>query len=239
MRCCSRSTTWRGSLAAGLLLATMAQAAPAHAAVEDEFVRTAIRVAVERQVGAGATVLVRDLRVRLAATAAGSVFATLPADARAGAPMRVVLKVMAATGRSTRFGDADCVVDVSLPGLRTRRAIARGQRLADEDVEPVRVDAGGWVLRPLPVEVTRARAVVDLPAGQVIHRGWVVQAPLVQSGESVSLTVVAGSLRVETRGIAMQGGRLGEVIRVVNPDTGRRLPARIVGPGAVEVRHGT
>jgi flagella basal body P-ring formation protein FlgA len=37
----------------------------------------------------------------------------------------------------------------------------------------------------------------------------------------------------------MQGGRLGDVIRVVNPDTGRRLPARIVGPGAVEVRHGT
>jgi flagella basal body P-ring formation protein FlgA len=241
MRCCSRSTTSRSSrvAAAGLLVLAAALAGPARAEVDEADVRRAIAAAVARVVGSEGRVTVRDLDVRLRPDAAGSVFAALPGNARAGQPMRVLLKVRHADGRSSRFGEAQCVVDVSLPGVRARRPITRGAELGPGDVEPVRVDASGWILRPLPVDVEGARAAVDLAAGQVIQRGMIVPAPLVRSGEPVTLAVVAGSLRVETRAVATQPGRLGEQVRVINPDTGRRLSARVVGRGAVEVRHGT
>lgn len=238
MRCCSRSTTSRGRLAAGLALAILLWA-PAGAAVDERDVRDAITAAVARQVGPQATVSVRELEVRLQADAGGSVFATLPPDAKAGVPMRVLLKAMRADGRATRFGEAQCVVDVSLPGVRMKRAVARGGILDGTAAETVVVDTRGWSLRALPTDVAGARAVVDLAAGQVVRRGMVVPAPLVRTGEPVTLAVVAGSLRVEARGVALQDGRLGDLVRVVNPDTGRRVPARVVGRGSVEVRHGT
>ena len=67
----------------------------------------------------------------------------------------------------------------------------------------------------------------------------IVPAPLVRSGEAVTITVRAGGLQVQTRGVAAQAGRLGDVIRVVNADSGRRVSARVVGPAAVEVQYGS
>lgn len=237
MRCCSRSTTWRGS--ALIALALVAALPSFGAGVDDRDVRSAIEAAVRKQVGEPAGLAIRDLRLRGTEALEGSVFVTLPADARAGVPVRVQVKVMRADGRAARFGEAQCVIDLRLHGARTRRAVGRGETLAAADVEPVTVEASGWVLRPLPTEVTGARVTTDVPAGQVLHRQMVVAAPLVRSGEAVTITMRAGGLQVETRGVAAQAGRLGELIRVVNADSGRRLSARVVGPAAVEVHHGS
>lgn len=240
MRCCSRSTTSRGSVPLAGLLALAAWLLPAAAlAVDEAAVRSAIEAAVRRQVGEVAAVVVRDLSVRGADEAEGSVFVSLPADARAGVPVRMPLKVMRPDGRAARFGEALCVLDLRLAGVRTRRAIGRGEQLAADDVEAVEVDATGWPLRALPTDVTGARATTDLPAGQVVQRQMVVPSPLVRSGEAVTITVRVGGLQVQTRGVAAQAGRMGEVIRVVNADSGRRLSARVVGPAAVEVQHGS
>ncbi len=240
MRCCSRSTTSRGSLRIAAVLAFAGWLLPsAAAAVDEQAVRRAIEAAVRRQVGEVASLAVRDLSIRGAGDAEGSVFVSLPADARAGVPLRVHLKVMRPDGRAARFGEAQCVLDLRLRGVRTRRAIGRGEAIAAADVESLDVDAAGWGLRPLPTEVAGARAVTDLPAGQVVQRQMVVPAPLVRSGEAVTITVRAGGLQVQTRGVAAQAGRLGDVIRVVNADSGRRVSARVVGPAAVEVQHGS
>lgn len=237
MRCCSRSTTWRGDALAALALVLCA-GAPA-AALDEAIVRAAIVSAVERQVGTSAQVELRDLQLSGVSGLQGSVFASLPAEARAGQPVRIVLKVMKPGGQAARFGEATCVVDVALPASRTRRAVARGETLDAADVEQVMVDAAGWPLRSVPTDVVGARVVVDLPEGQVIRAQMVVLAPVVRSGEPVTITVRSGGLEVQTRGVAAQAGRLGDVIRVVNPDSGRRMSARVVGPASVEVQHGS
>lgn len=237
MRCWRRSTTLRGS---ALVLVALALALPAAAGAADEAdVRAAIEAAVRRQVGERATVAVRDLRIRLRPGTEGSLFVSLPADARGGVPMRVVVKSVRADGRGARFGDADCTVDVTLPGARMRRPVARGSTLSADDVEIADVSAEGGLLKPLPVDVDGARAAVDLPAGQVLQRSMLVAGPLVRSGDDVVITVRAGALQVQTRGVAAQPGSLGQLIRVVTADSGRRLSARVVGRGAVEVQHGS
>jgi flagella basal body P-ring formation protein FlgA len=222
-------------VAVALLVATAASSG----AVDEADVRAAIVSAVRRQAGPAADVEVRELRLVRAVTLEGSVFASLPAEARAGVPLRVVLKVVRGDGRATRFGEAQCVIDLALPGVRTRRAVSRGETLGAADIEPATIDADGWPLRPVPVDVVGARAVVDLPAGQVLQKPMIVPAPLVRSGEPVTITVRAGGLQVQTQGVAAQAGRLGDVIRVINSDSGRRLSARVVGPAAVEVQHGS
>lgn len=237
MRCCSRSTTWRASAVLACVLAA-AFAAPA-GATGDAAVRNAIESAVRRLVGEPLAIEVRDLRVTVVDGLEGRVFVTLPVEARAGVPIRVQVKALGADGRAVRFGEAHCIVDLRLPAMRTRRAVSRGETIAAADVEAVEVDAAGWPLRALPVDVDGARAIADVPAGQVLRRQMLVTAPLVRSGEPVTVTFRAGGFEVQARGLAMQAGRLGELIKVVNPDSGRRLSARVVGPATVEVDHGS
>ena len=44
-----------------------------------------------------------------------------------------------------------------------------------------------------------------------------------------------GGLTITARGISLSDGRLGRVITVVNPASDRRVQARVIGPGLVEV----
>lgn len=238
MRCCLRSTTWAGSVLVVLALVAGIAVRPAVAMVSDEAVREAVARAVAQRVGTEARVVVRDLVVRLADGEAGSVFATIPGDAKAGAPVRVILKVLRDDGRASRFGEATCAIDVRMRGLRATRPIGRGEELAVADVEAVDVDATGLVLRPLPIDLQGARAVLDIAAGQVLNRSMVVPVPLVRTGDVVQLTLVSGDIVVEGRGIASQNGKLGDVIQVVAPDTKRRIAARVSGRGLAEVQHG-
>jgi flagella basal body P-ring formation protein FlgA len=212
-------------------------AAPARTAVTEDAVREAIVRAVEHRVGPRARVEVRNLVIRLGEDAEGSVFASLPSEAKAGTPARVVLKVLREDGRTSRFGEATCVVDVLAKGFRATRPITRGTVLEARDVEALEVNASGWALRPLPREVEGARAVVDIAAGQVLQQSMVAPAPLVRTGDEVTLTLRRGPIVVEGRGVAAQAGRLGDVIPVVNPNSKRRIAGRVTGRGSVEVEH--
>jgi flagella basal body P-ring formation protein FlgA len=61
--------------------------------------------------------------------------------------------------------------------------------------------------------------------------------PAVRSGEVVQLRVTSGSLQISAEGVAAQDGEIGDVIRIVNPSSGRTLRGRVVGPRVVEVQH--
>jgi flagella basal body P-ring formation protein FlgA len=216
-----------------------AATAQAAAPVDGEAVRLAIVRAVEARLGPGVRPEVRDLDVRLASDASGSVFATVPQDARGGQPTRILLKTVEPGGRGVRYGEASCTIDVVVRGSRARRPLTRGTLLGAEDVEPADVELNGWPLRPLPDDLAGARVLTNVPAGQVVLRSMVAQAPFVRSGDEVTVSVINGPLLVQGKAIASQTGRLGDVIRVVTRENKRRVAARITGRGAVEVRHGS
>ncbi len=76
-----------------------------------------------------------------------------------------------------------------------------------------------------------------LAVGETVTALSVRRAPLVKSGDELVMRARIGRVEVTARAVASQVGELGDVIRVVNADSGRVLKAEIVGPGEVEVRH--
>jgi flagella basal body P-ring formation protein FlgA len=65
--------------------------------------------------------------------------------------------------------------------------------------------------------------------------GLVEVAPVVRSGQRVTMTVSVGQVRASVEGVASGSGQVGDEIRVVRQDVRRPIRARITGPGEVEV----
>ncbi|HEY8417930.1 MAG TPA: flagellar basal body P-ring formation chaperone FlgA [Limnochordales bacterium] len=99
--------------------------------------------------------------------------------------------------------------------LREFSSVPRGLLPADEDPQ-------GW------------RAVRPLVPGTLLAAGTVERVPLVWRGQPVSIAAQTGSVWVGAPGIALEDGRLGDVVRVQNSLSGYVVQARVVGPDAVE-----
>jgi flagella basal body P-ring formation protein FlgA len=130
---------------------------------------------------------------------------------------------------------------VVAPHLRTTRAIAAREAIGGGDVQPHVGSLRGELLEPLPsaADVVGATAVRTLAAGEIL-RGALVRVPVaVRSGDRVVVRAIVGG--VEARGIAtaQQSGGIGDVIRLVNPETRRTLRGKVVARGEVEVIHGS
>ena len=63
--------------------------------------------------------------------------------------------------------------------------------------------------------------------------------PMVKRGDQVAIAVHVGGLQVSTLGVAEADGRFGQAIKVTNSESGKAIVARVIGRGAVEVRHGS
>jgi flagella basal body P-ring formation protein FlgA len=69
------------------------------------------------------------------------------------------------------------------------------------------------------------------PAGAPLRRDAVADPPEVARGATVRIEAASGRARVVLEGRAESDGRLGEVVRVRNPSTGKTFRARVEGPG--------
>jgi flagella basal body P-ring formation protein FlgA len=58
---------------------------------------------------------------------------------------------------------------------------------------------------------------------------------VVEPGDRVTVVALAGAVEVTAQFVAADGGSVGDIIRVRNPDTKKYLRGRIVKPGRVEV----
>ena len=243
MRCSRRSTTSpgrrrRAAAAAGLAL-TGWLAGPVLATSRDNvesLATRAIEEAVRQRLGADAVVRVSALYVRLTPPVIGARLVAMPEPgARLGRPMRFALRWIGARG----LGEAGCIVRVEAPHQRTRRPLPRGHVISEADVEQGAGEIGDVPLRALPADVRGARTRRDLAAGTVLSAAMVVVPPLVKGGDPVVAVVRLPGMEARGRAVASQSGELGEVIRVVNPESGRSLRARVTARGEVEVIHGS
>lgn len=243
MRCSRKSTTWRGSTRAGLpvllVLASCALAAAPADRSGDDAVRAAIVRAVQTRFGEGSVATVDGLTVRTSGPLEeATLVATPDPAARLGRVVRFSLRWRDATGRQ-QSGEAQCLLDAHVPHVRATRLIARGDVIAAGDVALVVASPGAVPLRRLPTDVAGAKALRDLYVDAPVLPSAVVLAPAVRSGDDVALTVLAPGLSVETRGVAAEDGHVGELVRVVNRESGKHLKGRVVARGQVEVTHGS
>jgi flagella basal body P-ring formation protein FlgA len=117
-----------------------------------------------------------------------------------------------------------------------RQLIQRGSLLQPAMLEEVKRPALG--LDPQAVsslkDLLYSEATRDLTAGQVLRSSDVRRAVLVKQGQSALMSVGQDKgFQITVRVEALQDGRMGEQIRLKNPDSGRLLTGTVTGPNAV------
>ncbi len=119
----------------------------------------------------------------------------------------------------------------------TKRAVGRGHVIAAEDVEAVRTELQGTPIRPVPTidQVAGARALRPIPQGATVLSGFVAIRRAIEPGDKVTVVATSGAVEVTAEFVAADGGRVGDTIRVVNPDTKKYVRGRVVRKGLVEV----
>jgi flagella basal body P-ring formation protein FlgA len=80
--------------------------------------------------------------------------------------------------------------------------------------------------------MTARRALIP---GSTVLRQWLVTPVLIEKGETVTVESRVGGARLVLKANAETSGRLGGMIVVRNPTSGRFFQAKVVGSGKVEV----
>ena len=168
---------------------------------------------------------------------AARVEARLPAHADAGSNVDVLLRV-SVDGVPYRTLVARWRVELYETCLVPRHAIAAGAPLDRDLFERARVRrTRGLHARPVDASaLVGARAMRALEPGVEVLESDVEHPPLIEAGSLVLLRVRSGSLEVTTRASALEGGRLGDSIRVRTIDRDKELTAVVRGPGLVVVQ---
>lgn len=118
----------------------------------------------------------------------------------------------------------------------TRHLIQRGTRLLPAMLEQVTLPALGMDINAVASlqDLLHGEVVRDIPAGQVLRSHDIRRSVLVKQGQSALMVVGQNSgFQITVRVEALQDGRMGEQIRLKNPDSGRLLTGTVTGPNAV------
>ena len=103
-----------------------------------------------------------------------------------------------------------------------------------EETEQVAAGVDNSLLGSLK-DLENAEVVRDIPAGTALRSSDVRRALMVKQGQLVMLTISKGnSFAIVARVEALQDGRLGDQIRLKNPESGRLLSGVVTGPNAAK-----
>jgi flagella basal body P-ring formation protein FlgA len=202
------------------------EAAPLYSATD------AIRMALTQRMGEDAEISVTGIDIK------GDVAAFREAKpdpaAQLGKPVRFTLITADGAGLPVMAN-----VVVVMPHAVVRQAITRGQALSTDDVTAVNGPLTGTPIMRVPTAdaVIGTRALRPMSTGTVIQRTFVLLRRTVEAGDAVTVVAMAGAVEVTAQFIAADGGHVGDVIRVRNPESKKYVRGRIVKAGVVEVIH--
>ena len=125
------------------------------------------------------------------------------------------------------------VAMVKVPVLT--RAVTRGGAIQASDITSIAMmsDAIAANVVTNPGDLVGMTADRSLRAGRPVLRHDVSHPLLVERGKPVTMIVQRGSLVISARGKALTDGAYGEVVRVLNTDSGRTIEAVATAPGTV------
>jgi flagella basal body P-ring formation protein FlgA len=204
----------------------------------DAAASAAIVAAVRARLGESAEVAVETVS-RLTAPPAAPLDAVLDPAAAIGVPSRVVFRSRPAGGaRPLPVGGATVVLRVAVDHVHATRAIARGHTIEIGDVVTARHDLPRGALRPLPglTEILGGVATRDLKDGACVVAAAVAPQPVVRPGAAVTGLLRIDGVEVRALLVAMDSGKVGGRIRVMNPDSRRTFRARILTRDLVEIQ---
>jgi flagellar basal body P-ring formation protein FlgA len=128
-------------------------------------------------------------------------------------------------------------ISVKQEVLKTTRKINTGEVIGREDVvvieeRDLRIREN--VLTDLD-QVVGKRASRSLQEGQLLTSRMIEEPPLVQKGDRVVIGAENQRIRITAWGRALEDGRGGEQVKVVNMSSGREIFGTVVSPGHVSV----
>ncbi len=118
-----------------------------------------------------------------------------------------------------------------------RRLLQRGIILQTDMLEEVQALPGNADTQLLNTvkDAQQAELTRDIPAGQPLRVSDIRRAILVKQGQTVMLTVGNKSeFQISIRMEAMQDGRLGDQVKLKNPESGRQVSGVVTGPNAAK-----
>jgi flagella basal body P-ring formation protein FlgA len=124
---------------------------------------------------------------------------------------------------------------VSIPVLKS--AAMKGQPITADDIVMQDVSASQVFPSTItdPAQLTGMEAVRNLDAFQPINRLHVRVSPVIARGSTVTIRFVKGGVELTSKGQAMEDGRLGQSIRVLNPSSRTTLVGTVQPNGVVEI----
>jgi flagella basal body P-ring formation protein FlgA len=191
-----------------------------------------IRAAVVDRLGPDVEITITPVSV----PAEPKVFRTATPDPTAflGKPMRFSL--VTGTGRTVSvIVDVKAVAEYAM----ATHSISRGQVLKPEDIAAAKSELKNIPLRRLPTAdaLVGAKTLRPLEVGTPVQASFVQLKRVVEPGDKVTAVAGDGGIEVSATLVAADGGDIGDVIRVVNPQTHRYVRGKIVRAGIVEVMH--
>ena len=115
--------------------------------------------------------------------------------------------------------------------------VPRGTPLKPDMLEEVKgvPTAGDNLLLGSVKDVEYAEAIRDLKAGEPLRSSDLRRATLVRIGQQVTMIIgEKNSFQVAIQLEALQDGRMGEQVKLKNPDSGRQVAGVVVGPNQVK-----
>ncbi|GAB0056858.1 hypothetical protein SIID45300_01173 [Candidatus Magnetaquicoccaceae bacterium FCR-1] len=154
----------------------------------------------------------------------GSGRQTIPVEVLVNGKPEMVIQVAAIFKQSLRY-----------PVLK--RAIKRGDVVREGDIKWMEGDLKNPPAGMIedPKEILGMSATRSITSDRPLQTDWFASPQVVARGERVRVVAVSGALRIESTAVAKNGGRVGEIVSMENPDSHRRFDARITGPGQAEV----
>ncbi len=121
--------------------------------------------------------------------------------------------------------------------LLNKKALRKGEPLKSDDLYQAEMDAQrlkqGYYTDPK--ELVGLVCKKDIAPDTIITSYQIESARMVLKGQEVSITAIAGSLKITMGGIAMSDGILGDVIKVKNTSSHKIIEAQVSGVSSVKV----
>ena len=116
------------------------------------------------------------------------------------------------------------------------RAVERGEVLAKADFETARVLPAVARNALSPAEAAGQETTRRLNAGAPVRASDLTSARVVRRGETVTISLVSGGLRITAPGRALSDAGRGDVVRVMSLATNRTLEGVALAAGEVRVQ---
>jgi flagella basal body P-ring formation protein FlgA len=164
---------------------------------------------------------------------------SLPA-ARVNAPPAVASAAVqnpAAHSSSAPLQNANNPANVPKTIVVARRLLQRGVILQPDMLEEVQASPGNVDTQLLNTvkDAQNAELTRDMPAGQALRVSDIRRAIMVKQGQTVMLSIGnKNEFQISIRMEAMQDGRLGEQVKLKNPESGRQVSGVVTGPNAAK-----